>query len=137
MTLCLGIDIGTNGARIIAVDAGGTAVARAVQPMAPPRREGDRAEQDPSVWWEAVLAAFAALRSQIDLAGVRRIAVDRVLEPALLRRRCGRRRARASPVLCPRRQRMAAKRIAAVAPGRAAPVGEQSALAQLMACAML
>ncbi|HSY88824.1 MAG TPA: FGGY-family carbohydrate kinase [Verrucomicrobiae bacterium] len=131
MSLCLGIDIGTNGARIIAVDAAGAAVARAVQPMAPPRREGDRAEQDPSVWWGAVLAAFATLGREIDLSRVRRIAVDGTSGTFLLIDDAGRPQgpgimyndARGGP---------AARRIAAVAPGESGAHGATSALARLM-----
>jgi sugar (pentulose or hexulose) kinase len=74
--LCLGIDIGTNGARIVAVDAAGAAVARAIQPMPPPARRGECVEQDPEVWWQAVVQALARLRGEIDLGRIRRIAVD-------------------------------------------------------------
>src|SRR5262245_32340675 len=70
--LCLGIDIGTNGARMIAVDAAGSAVACAVQPMPAPERSGNRAEQDPAIWWQAVLRAFTLLKGEIDLTRIRR-----------------------------------------------------------------
>ncbi len=131
MTLCLGIDIGTNGARIIAVDAAGAAVARAVQPMAPPRREGDRAEQDPTIWWEAVLAAFATLAGEIDLTRVRRIAVDGTSGTFLLIDDAGRPQG-PGIMYNDARGGVAAKRIAAVAPGESGAHGATSALARLM-----
>ena len=131
MSLCLGIDIGTNGARIIVVDATGAAVARAVQPMAPPRREGDRAEQDPAIWWEAVLAAFAAIAGQIDLTTVRRIAVDGTSGTLLLIDDAGRPQG-PGIMYNDARGGAAAKRIAAVAPGESGAHGATSALARLM-----
>ncbi len=131
MSLCLGIDIGTNGARIIAVDAAGAAVARAVQPMAPPRREGDRAEQDPSVWWGAVLAAFATLGREIDLSRVRRIAVDGTSGTFLLVDDAGRSQG-PGIMYNDARGGAAARRIAAVAPGESGAHGATSALARLM-----
>src|SRR4029077_20557356 len=95
------------------------------------RREGDRAEQDPSVWWEAVLAAFATLAGEIDLSRVRRIAVDGTSGTFLLIDDAGRPQ---GPGLMynDARGATAAKRIAAVAPGDSGAHGATSALARLM-----
>lgn len=72
--VALGIDVGTSGVRIAAVDA--TLAVRAVAHVAmpPPASLGGRVQQDPAVWWQATSAALRAM----DLAGldVRALAVD-------------------------------------------------------------
>ena len=130
--LCLGIDIGTNGARMIAVDGEGHVVARAVQPMAPPERQAGRAEQDPQIWWQAVLRAFALLSGEIDLSRVRRIAVDGTSGTFLLLDETGNPRG-PGIMYNDARGGAAAARIAAVAPGDSGAHGATSALARLMA----
>lgn len=129
--LCLGIDIGTNGVRMIAVDATGGMVARAVQPMAPPERKGSRAEQDPAIWWQAVLRAFALLRGEVDLGRIRRIAVDGTSGTFLLLDETGNPR---GPGIMYNDSRggAAAARIAAAAPAESGAHGATSALARLM-----
>jgi hypothetical protein len=129
--LCLGIDLGTNGARMIAVDGEGRAVARAVQPMPPPERRGGRAEQDPQIWWQAVLRAFALLAGEIDLSRIRRIAVDGTSGTFLLLDETG--TPRGSGIMYNDARGGAAARIAAVAPGESGAHGATSALARLMA----
>lgn len=70
----LGIDIGTSGIRIAATDAANTLRAMASAPIAAPLNDGGRAWQDPQLWWDALIAAFASL----DLSGlnVRSVAID-------------------------------------------------------------
>ncbi|MCA3556170.1 FGGY-family carbohydrate kinase [Aestuariivirga sp.] len=70
----LGIDIGTSGVRIAATDEANTPKAMATAPIAAPIAGFGRAWQDPQLWWDATLAAFAALR--LDGLHVRAIAVD-------------------------------------------------------------
>ena len=130
--LCLGIDLGTNGARMIAVDGEGRAVARAVQPMPPPERQGVRAEQDPQIWWQAVLRAFALLAGEIDLSRIRRMAVDGTSGTFLLLDEAGNPRG-AGIMYNDARGGAAAAQIAAVAPGDSGAHGATSALARLMA----
>lgn len=52
----LGIDLGTQGARVLAVDPSGALVAAAHQPLAPPAQDLPPGwfEQDPRGWWQAV-----------------------------------------------------------------------------------
>lgn len=52
----LGIDLGTQSVRVLAVTADGTVVGRGAAPLGG-RREGERHEQDPRQWWETVCAA--------------------------------------------------------------------------------
>ena len=70
----LGIDIGTSGIRIAATDQANTLKAMSSAPIAAPLNDGGRAWQDPALWWDALIAAFASL----DLSGlhVRAIAID-------------------------------------------------------------
>lgn len=70
----LGIDVGTSGIRIAATDRANTLKAMSSAPIAAPLNDGGRAWQDPSLWWDALIAAFASL----DLSGlhVRAIAID-------------------------------------------------------------
>jgi sugar (pentulose or hexulose) kinase len=73
--VALGIDIGTSGVRIAATDVANTLKAMSAAPIAAPIQAGfGRAWQDPSIWWEALTAAFKSL----DLSGlnVRALAID-------------------------------------------------------------
>ena len=74
--LALGIDVGTSGVRIAALDEAGTLVANASAPIPPPDRDGASVRQDAEIWWQATLAAFHALREKRDLSAVIAIAVD-------------------------------------------------------------
>ncbi len=70
----LGIDIGTSGVRIAATDRANALKAMSAAPIQAPLQSGGRILQDPQIWWDALLKAFATL----DLSGldIRAIAVD-------------------------------------------------------------
>jgi sugar (pentulose or hexulose) kinase len=55
----VGLDLGTGSARAFAVAADGTVLGRSAHPLHS-RRDGDRHEQDPAAWWEAIAAACRA-----------------------------------------------------------------------------
>jgi sugar (pentulose or hexulose) kinase len=74
--LALGIDVGTSGVRICAIDDRGTVVARAAVAMPAPRRRGRAVRQEAGVWWTAARKALAKLPDAIDGRAVRAIAVD-------------------------------------------------------------
>jgi len=74
--LVLGIDVGTSGVRITAIDHGAKVVAFAAAPMPPTHRDGQRITQDASVWARGLDDAMAHLASMIDLARVGALAVD-------------------------------------------------------------
>jgi sugar (pentulose or hexulose) kinase len=74
--LVLGIDVGTSGVRVAAIDQVADVVAVAASAMAPACRDGDRITQDASVWDRALDDAMARLASMIDLARVSALAVD-------------------------------------------------------------
>ncbi|TPM98269.1 FGGY-family carbohydrate kinase [Mesorhizobium sp. B2-1-3A] len=72
MPLVIGIDIGTSGARAVAMRPDFSIAGQSAVRL-------DRFGQDPrapSAWWQAVQAALAELLSGIDRAAVRAIAVD-------------------------------------------------------------
>jgi D-ribulokinase len=70
----LGIDVGTSGVRIAARGTDGALHTMTQAAMAAPLGAGRRSEQDPAIWWAAVVQAFAAL----DVKGmrVRALAID-------------------------------------------------------------
>jgi sugar (pentulose or hexulose) kinase len=70
--LAIGIDIGTSGARAVAMRPDSSVVAQAAVPL---DRFGWNA-RDPAAWWKAVGAALTELLSRIDRTAVRAIAVD-------------------------------------------------------------
>lgn len=72
--VALGIDIGTSGVRIAATDGSNALKAMATAPIMAPITDFGRAWQDPQIWWDATLKAFAAL--QLDGLQVRALAID-------------------------------------------------------------
>lgn len=56
----VGIDLGTQSVRALAVDDSGRSVAAASQPLASVR-DGDRHEQDPHQWWSSAADALAEM----------------------------------------------------------------------------
>ena len=57
--VALGIDIGTSGVRIAATDENNALKAMSSAPIVAPIVDFGRAWQDPQLWWNATLAAFA------------------------------------------------------------------------------
>jgi sugar (pentulose or hexulose) kinase len=74
--IALGIDVGTSGVRICALDHTGALVASASVPMAAARRRGRAVRQEAGIWWTATRKALAKLCDAIDRRAVRAIAVD-------------------------------------------------------------
>jgi sugar (pentulose or hexulose) kinase len=70
----LGIDIGTSGVRIAATDEHNVLKAMSAAPIVAPITDFGRAWQDPQLWWNATLAAFAALK--LDGLDVRAMSID-------------------------------------------------------------
>lgn len=74
--LVLGIDVGTSGVRIAAINRAAEVVAVATAAMPPALRNGDRITQDASLWARGLDDAMARLAPMTDLARVRALAVD-------------------------------------------------------------
>jgi D-ribulokinase len=71
----LGIDLGTQGVRALAVTASGTIAGRGERPLTG-RREAGRHEQDPEEWWRAVAAACGRALDGVPSGAVRAVTVD-------------------------------------------------------------
>jgi sugar (pentulose or hexulose) kinase len=129
--LFLGIDVGTSGVRCCAIDRDAAIVADAQQKMPAPDRSGAAVQQNPQIWWEALLAALAALGRAVALKRVRRISVDATSGTLLLIDARGR---PLTPGLMynDARARAEAARVAEVAPPESGAHGPTSALAKLL-----
>ncbi|WP_237773053.1 FGGY-family carbohydrate kinase [Streptomyces luteocolor] len=71
----LGLDLGTQSARCVAVDSTGQVLAAASRPLTS-HREGHRHEQDPEQWWTALADACREALSGIDGDRIRGLALD-------------------------------------------------------------
>ena len=70
--LWVGVDLGTQSARAMAVDDAGHVVAAAARPLTS-TREGERHEQEPRQWWSATADALAevmATAGRVEIGGV-------------------------------------------------------------------
>ena len=129
--LALGLDIGTSGVRVCAVDQAGTVAASSAVAMPTPRRRGRAVRQDARVWWSAARKALAALCDAIDRRAVCAIAVDGTSGSVLAVDEGG------VPLAPARMYNDAAavepaRAIAAVAPATTAAHGSSSALARAL-----
>lgn len=68
--LVLGIDVGTTGLKIVALDSKGTVVATSNVPYVSIAREWHEAEQDPWLWYRAMQHGLESLRTRLDLGSV-------------------------------------------------------------------
>jgi sugar (pentulose or hexulose) kinase len=93
-----GIDVGTQGVRVVVVDLTGELLARASEPLPrSPTSAANIAEQDPETWWSAVCRCLRRVLAEIDATRLSGLAVsatsgtlvltddsDRPLRPALM-----------------------------------------------------
>ena len=71
----LGLDVGTQSARALAVTADGEVVGAGMRPLTS-RRSGPRHEQDPEEWWQAIAAASSEAMQTVPAGTLRGVAVD-------------------------------------------------------------
>jgi hypothetical protein len=77
MDCFIGVDLGTSGCRAVAVDTAGRELATAAVALTAPRRGPDgRSEQDPALWWRAVLAVLGDLAPRLCPHRPRALALD-------------------------------------------------------------
>ena len=65
----LGLDLGTQSARVIAVGGDGQLIGAASRPLVS-HRDGTRHEQDPRQWWDALAGAARAATAQVPPAAI-------------------------------------------------------------------
>jgi sugar (pentulose or hexulose) kinase len=84
----LGIDVGTQSIRVMAVNADGSVLASASQPLTS-HRDGKRHEQNPNEWWTALCRASRAVMQQLTDVEIAGLAVDATSGTILLMNRNG------------------------------------------------
>jgi len=125
----LGIDVGTSGVRIAARGRDGALLAMSQAAMAAPLLDFGRAMQDPEIWWNALVAAFANLK--LDGIRVLALAIDGTSGTILPCGVAGEPLGLAS-MYNDVAEAAAVKAIAAVAPAETAALGSTSPLARAM-----
>ncbi len=80
----LGIDLGTTGCRIVAVNASGHQITQAESPIASPARRDNQVTQDPDQWWQAVSACLDNIFQVVEPKQIHSIAVDGTSNTILL-----------------------------------------------------
>jgi len=127
--LFLGIDLGTGGVRACAIDSDARIVGIATTALPAPRQDGDAIDQEPALWWDAVVETIGKL--SVDRAAIRRISVDGTSGTLLLTDGDGR---PLTPGLMYNDARAGAEaaQIGAIAPADSGAHGRSSALAKLL-----
>ncbi len=127
----LGIDLGSGGCRLCAIDEQRRVVATAQAPLPAAIKRGSEISQDPNLWWQAVSAGLHELFKTLAPERVRRIAVDGTSGTLLL---CGRDGTPITDALLYNdgRALAQAERIAAYAVRHSGAHGVGSALAKLL-----
>ncbi|NGN68079.1 carbohydrate kinase [Streptomyces sp. A7024] len=74
-SVTLGLDLGTQSARAVAIDAHGTVLAAASRPLTS-RRDGRSHEQDPEQWWTALAEACRETLTLLGPRTVTALAID-------------------------------------------------------------
>jgi len=131
MHLFIGIDLGTSGCRAIAIDEHNTIHGETAVSLPTPQRDGNRVEQDPELWWEAVCECLHTLTKSIDSSRVASIAVDGTSASFLLTDTSG---APLTPGIMynDARATKQAEAISRIAPTNTAAQGATCALAKLL-----
>lgn len=131
MALFLGIDIGTSGCRSCLIDTAGDIQAGIQVRIPPARRQGAAVEQDPELWWSALVENLDRLAERVPFDTVRAITVDGTSATLLCCDASGRPLA---PALMynDARALAAAQQIDRIAPPACAAHGPSASLAKLL-----
>jgi sugar (pentulose or hexulose) kinase len=129
--LFLGIDIGTGGVRACAIDGAARIVGIATAALPAPHQEGDAIDQEPELWWRAVVETLAKLGASLDLSAIKHISIDGTSGTLLLTDGDGK---PLTPGLMYNDARAGAEatRIGGIAPAESGAHGRSSALAKLL-----
>ncbi len=74
--IALGIDVGTSGVRMVALDEQGRILGTASRKLPGTLSAGGRRTQSPEDWWKAVVGCAQRLGTEVDLAATKAVAVD-------------------------------------------------------------
>jgi len=88
-SIWLGVDLGTQSVRALAVSETGHVFGQSSYPLTS-RRDGPRHEQDPEEWWRAVVFAIRVALADLPASSLRGLAVDGTSGTILLVDRSGR-----------------------------------------------
>ena len=129
--LYIGIDLGTSGCRVIAIDEQNTIIAAEQQALVIPATIHPQSEQDPDYQWQVVLQTLTQVVSQCQNHIIQAIAVDATSGSILITDAQGR---SLTPILMYNDARavVESKLIAKVAPKESAAHGSSSGLAKLL-----
>ncbi len=75
-SIYLGIDMGTGGCRVVAINQAGDVLAQVGAPIPMPMKTDSQITQDANLWWKALSAALTNLLKEVPAAKVAAIAVD-------------------------------------------------------------
>ncbi len=84
MSIYIGIDVGTSACRACAIDDKATLLAETRTELPAPQHTRDGTQQDPSLWWDALIATLDKLFTGIDAQQVHRLLVDGTSSTLLL-----------------------------------------------------
>lgn len=129
--LYIGVDLGTRGCRAVAITHAGRILHTVRRELPAPERHGDRSEQDPHLWWQAVRTLVAELARVTAPRPIAALAVDGTSPTTLV---CDSELRPLAPALMydDRRSRQEAERIAASAPPDSATRAATSSLAKAL-----
>jgi sugar (pentulose or hexulose) kinase len=128
----IGVDVGTSGCRVLAIDADAGVLARAEAALPPPRRVGAHGvEQDPWLWWRALRRVLRDLAARLRRHRPAALCLDGTSATVLLAAPDGN---PLGPALMynDARSRAEADRVARQAPGDAPARGPTSSLAKCL-----
>jgi 7-cyano-7-deazaguanine reductase len=75
-SIYLGIDMGTGGCRVVAINQAGDVLAQVGAPIPMPLKNDNQITQDADLWWKALSSALTNLLKEVPAAKVAAIAVD-------------------------------------------------------------
>lgn len=80
----LGIDVGTSGCRVLAIDAAGDVLAQARADLPAPTRHNGASQQAPDIWWRALTHVLRQLSKALRSHQPRALAIDATSATVLL-----------------------------------------------------
>ena len=127
----LGIDLGSSGCRVVAINTAGEQIARSEAPYPAATRKDNHLTQDPTRWWKAVHECLLHILKETDPLAVRALCVDGTSGTVLLADDKG---APLTPAIVYNDQRATeqAERIAQAAEKHSGAQGASSSLAKLL-----